>query len=309
MSLYDNILMMEALRRDSHFFWVTLVSILGHLALCTVISLWFQFKGLNFLPSFSSPKKQIEVSQVNREFLQKLKTVGIKNGSKDFQMPVNSPSAIKLPSPATQRVNLSPEALAMNLSKEQLKNIGKSSKRVQESTADGISFKSSEKEREKMHRERELNSMLKREMLKQNIAPSDQGLIRNTDINMHFQPPEGVDESELNSMEKKFYSFRKRSYEAYINSFLSTYHSAVNQRPYLHQVFNSSNEYITGKVTFDLEGNLISIKIIQPAHNDEIQKIFEKTLENIKSLKNPPQEFVERENEFSVYYSLKINNQ
>lgn len=305
---------MEAVRRETTHFWVILLSILGHLAVCTLISLWFQFKDLTFSFMPSLPKKNIEITQVDRDFLQKIRTVGVKNGSKDFQMPVTPPKNIKLPSPAVaappKQIPLS--ALGMNLNSAQLQSIGKQAK-VKESSPEGFLKASSpekqEKERERLHRERELNHMLKREMLKQDISSADQGLVKNTDINMHFSPPEGVEESELNSIEKKFYSFRKRSYEAYINSFLSSYHQAVNQRPYLHQLFNSSNESLTGKVTFDLEGNLLSIKIIKGAQNDEIQKIFEKTLEGIKSLKNPPQEFIEYDKQFSIYYSLKINNQ
>lgn len=302
---------MDSIKYDLHFFWITLISILCHLALCMVATLWFQFKGIHFSLPEDQSDKTIEVSQVDQSFLNKLRTVGIKGGKKEFQAPMNQSPSIALPSPSP-RINLSPSALSMKLNQEELKAIGQRAKQPS-LNAEGFNYKRSpkhlEQAREQQQNERALNTMIKREMLQQSIASHEQNLVRTTDINMHFEPPEGVEETELNSTEKKFYSFRKRSYEAYVNSFLSAYRQAVNQRPYLHHVFNTSTEHLTGKVTFDLEGNLISIKIISSAKNDDIQKVFEKTLEGIKSLKNPPREFIEKENEFSVYYSLRINNQ
>ncbi len=295
------------LKRESHFFWVTLISIIAHLAFAFTASLLLQWRGVNLQLSPKSVEKQIEVTQIDRATLNKYRSVGIKGGSKEFQVPITPPKAIALPSPKPS-IAIDPSALSMSLKPNQIKELGTAAKRTE--AMEGFNYKKNaevEKVRERQQNERTLNNMIKREMLQQSIASHEQGLVRHTDMNMHFEPPEGVEETELNSIEKKFYSFRKRSYEAYVNSFLMTYRQAVNQRPYLHQLFNSSSEHLTGKVTFDLEGNLVSIKILQSASN-EIQKIFEKTLEGIKSLKNPPREFIERENEFSVYYSLKINN-
>ncbi len=290
-----------------YIFWTILLSILGH---------FFVFAAINLIPKGlvhrfeleTHMPKHIEVSQISPEQLKKYRTVGIKDGSKDFSVPIASNRPIALPGkPKTPSIPL--EALNFKMDSSEVEKLGKSVKKKSlRDSKDGIAIGKFKKQREKIKRERSINKMIKREMLGGQIAPYDHALVKNTDINMHFTPPEGVDESELNNTEKKFYGFHRRSYEVYINSFLKTFHKAVRERPYIERLFMTQTDDLTGRITFDSKGDIVSIKMIKWADNDEVQKIFENTLEGIKSLKNPPQEFIQKNGEFTVYYTLKFSN-
>lgn len=288
--------------------WTIILSILGHIFLFSTVSLLPKSITGRFELKAPSSKK-IEVTQISKEQLRKYRTVGIKDGAKDFSAPIASISPIALPGKKSIP-NIPLKALNFNMEQKDLKNLKKrtakdKSKRKNE---DGIAIGKFKKQRDKVKRERSINKMIKREMLKAQIPSYDQALIKNTDINMHFTPPEGVDESELNNTEKKFYSFHRRSYEVYVNSFLKTFHKATRERPYIEKLFMTQNDDLTGRVTFDSKGNLVSIKMIKWADNDEVQKIFEQTLEGIIALKNPPKEFIQKDGEFTIYYTLKFSN-
>ncbi|MCK5883263.1 MAG: hypothetical protein KAG61_06210 [Bacteriovoracaceae bacterium] len=286
---------------------IIILSILGHVFLYSTIIMLPKSFVERFEQTDDSPDR-IEINQISREQLQKYRTVGIKKGSKDFSVPMASNKPIALPG-AKQKPNISLEALSFNMDKNDIKKLGKKIKKSDEKVQkDGIPVGKYKKQKDKIKRERTINKMIKREMLRSQVPSYDHSLIKNTDINMHFTPPEGVDESELNDVEKKHYGFHKRSYQVYVNSFLKTYHKAISQRPYIQKLFFSQSDDLTGRVTFDSKGNLVSIKMMKWADNDEIQKIFEMTLAGIKALRNPPVEFIQKDGEFSIYYTLKFSN-
>jgi len=132
-------------------------------------------------------------------------------------------------------------------------------------------------------------------------------ILKSTGFNLHFEPPEGVPEDELNSVEKIFYSFQKRTFIGYVNSFMSSYQDTLNHYPQIQNALRSERHLLTGKVTFDKEGNIMRIRILRSSQNDEIHRLFETTLRNIRSLPNPPKAIIENRDQFDIYYQLKIN--
>src|SRR5690606_22823904 len=111
-------------------------------------------------------------------------------------------------------------------------------------------------------------------------AESDAKKLSQTDFDVNFVPPEGVSEDELNSAEKMFYSFQKRTFETYVNSFLSTYNDLSRTNPRIRDPLMNERHFLTARVIFDLEGNIMSIRILRSSPNDDIHNLFEKTLRN-----------------------------
>jgi len=145
-------------------------------------------------------------------------------------------------------------------------------------------------------------------MLRDMAPQSSQAeILKNTGFNLHFEPPEGIPEDELNSVEKIFYGFQKRTFIGYVNSFMSSYNEAINSYPQIKNTLRSEHHLLTGRITFDKEGNIVRIKILRSSENDEVHKLFEKTLLNIRSLPNPPKAIIKDKDEFDIYYQLKIN--
>ena len=146
------------------------------------------------------------------------------------------------------------------------------------------------------------------EMLRDMGTQSTQAeVLKSTGFNLHFEPPAGIPEDELNSVEKIFYSFQKRTFIGYVNSFMSSYQDTLTRSPHVRNALRSERHLLTGRITFDKEGNIIRIKILRSSQNDEIHRLFETTLRNIRSLPNPPKAIIEDKDQFNIYYQLKIN--
>ena len=153
-------------------------------------------------------------------------------------------------------------------------------------------------------RQKEIQFGMLRDMGQQSTQAE---ILKTTGFNLHFEPPEGIPEDELNSVEKIFYSFQKRTFIGYVNSFMSSYQDTLNRHPQVKNALRSERHLLTGRVTFDKEGNIVRIKILRSSQNDDVHRLFEDTLRNIRSLPNPPKAIIEDKDQFNIYYQLKIN--
>jgi hypothetical protein len=127
--------------------------------------------------------------------------------------------------------------------------------------------------------------------------------ISNFDI--RIERPEGVSEDQLNADEKAFYSFYKRTYTNYISKLFSTFNKVRIDKPGLDQDFNDQHLLI-GKIDYDENGDIVTIKIIKSSSSDDVHYFFEEVLKNLK-IPNPPKIFVKKQKQFSIYYQIHIN--
>lgn len=267
------------------FLIISAGSILFHLTIFAFFKAFF-FTGID--SQDMQNQKMFEVEKISANQLKKLRTVGVKNGRKQF--------STKMP----QKKNLSMAALkAQSLSRSQLDKITK-----KESSSSSSAFLIKEK-----GFRRSLNSKLISNQVKKDLSSysANKSILQKSDFTMAFEPPEGVSEDELNSTEKIFYSFYKRSYEVYYNSFLAAYNQLITSKPYLKNQIINSSFLLKGKVTFDEKGNILSLKIYKWSDDDTVYNLFESTLKGIKVLKNPPNELLDKKKKFSIYYTLRIN--
>jgi hypothetical protein len=139
-------------------------------------------------------------------------------------------------------------------------------------------------------------------------TPMDEYLLSKSSFNFKMSPPRGVPIDQLNPAEKIFYSFNKRTFESYINAFITTYRKMALVHPQITNLLNNDLYRLVGKMTFDKEGNIISIKMVKWANHDLVQKLFEDTLTNIRALQNPPKALLDDNEEFYIYFQLNIND-
>jgi hypothetical protein len=123
-----------------------------------------------------------------------------------------------------------------------------------------------------------------------------------------FVPPQGIPEDELNSIEKIFYSFQKRTYHSYITSLISTYYKMLTEKPYIEKNLFTKNERLSGRISIDIDGNITRVKFIQTSQSSDIQQLFENTLLGIRNLPNPPKELLQGGDELNIYFQLIIAN-
>ncbi len=220
-----------------------------------------------FNPEHPQVRQPVEVSLINPSELQRLKTVGVANGAKHFSMPTK-PQAPK----PTAKKEISHKKNTEGLSLSSIAQTTRSS-----TLSDGQDPRD------------ELRSRF--ESVNVNA------------FNIHFEPPEGVKESELNHTEQIFYGFYKRVYESYLSSFVKAWQHFQLTSPIRAQWQNSAQTLI-GQVQYDNQGNIDRIKFLKGSDDSHYQELFEETLRGINALPNPPQQLVKKDGRFTVYYQL-----
>jgi hypothetical protein len=257
----------------------------------------------------------MKVETITPVQLRRYRSLGVRNGKKDFSLRLPRGTGkqkvtekdINARKVKDQRMNFGALGLSQKeISKMKLKK-KRNSPQKKVFNADGPISYSLKKSNEKVlniHRQRGI----KKQMLSQ-LAPSstEARVLKSTGFNIQFEPPEGVSEDELNSQEKRYYSFQKRTYVSYVNSFLKTYQSLLLKRPNIRQPLQKERHILTGRIIFDKEGHIVSIKILKSTANDDIHDLFESTLKEIRKLPNPPDDLVRTPGNFTIYYQLNIN--
>ena len=223
---------------------------------------------------FQSPSIPVKIlTESSKRKLEKRRTVGIKDGEKTFQMDLNT---------------LAPQILQKYKARKL---------KVVPLEKGSISTQKTDKE-------------LQKEILK-NLAPQESiiHVLKNSNFDINFDPPEGVKEDELNSAEKIYYSFQKRAFINFVTSFLNSYNTLATEKPTIRQSLRRNKHLLSGRIIFDAKGNKVSIKIFRSSSDDTVHLLFERTLIGIKKLPNPPQDLITDDNQFSIYYQIKIENQ
>lgn len=131
--------------------------------------------------------------------------------------------------------------------------------------------------------------------------------LKNSQVAVLLDVPEGVELDELNELEEKFYSFQKRMALTYVNSFFDKLSDFEFKNPQLQFPMTKAPTTLTARVTFDHNGNIQQIKMVKWTQIDKLQDFFVNVLDGIESLPNPPSELVKNKKSFNVYYTLNLN--
>jgi hypothetical protein len=127
------------------------------------------------------------------------------------------------------------------------------------------------------------------------------------DAIVSIEVPDGIEPDELNEYELMFYGFQKRTAINYINSILKNLDKFQKKYPN-YRLPSTGRMTMTARVTYDSQGNVMQIKMIRWTHVNEMQNLFEDIVKGIDQLHNPPKSFWEKNNEFSMFYTLEILN-
>lgn len=285
-----------------------LASMILHLGLGLV---WGHISSIEELkPTSDKPSSQrIELENLSDAQIQKIRQVGVRGGSKDgfnAPLPQKAPKATENHDAQKQRPDISLEDLAATQRGNQ-EGEKTNSKRPKQEAQDASALRISRQQQaaKKIARQQRViqNDVLK-ELSASNRARE---VIQTTGFNLQFEPPEGIPEDELNSVEKIFYSFQRRTFTSYVTTFISNYHQLSLQSSKLRQALETQSHDLLGRVEFNSEGKTASIRIMQGSPIKEVQDLFEKTLKDLQ-LPNPPKDLLRKDGRFVIYYRLKIND-
>jgi hypothetical protein len=141
-----------------------------------------------------------------------------------------------------------------------------------------------------------------RYMRSQNITPT----LKNSQVAIMLDVPEGIEFDELNELEEMFYSFQKRLALTYVNSFYDNLSDFQMKNPHKHFPMTNEKLTLTARVTFDHYGNIQQIKAVKWSEQKDLQDFFIKVIDKIESVPNPPKDLV-KTGTFNVYYTLNLN--
>jgi hypothetical protein len=280
-----------------YYIVILVTSLVAH---CLTFITLRQIFDLNLLYLLQTQKKTeispIEWETISPEKLKKYKTLGVKNGNKDFSVPTNSEKAVK---------DMKNSDLSKQIVKRKKKNKpSKNKKEEQDFVSDIKKFENSPNSFVSIRSGK--STGLHKEAIKKFASQRDDAYaLKVTEFNLQYEPPEGVSMDELNSVEKMFYSFNKRAYESLISSFVRSFNRMKLRRPSIRQELLNENHNLTGRITFDREGNILAIKIIRVSSNDIVQTLFQNILEGVGKIHNPPKDLLKQSGQFNMYFSLK----
>lgn len=291
---------MVKLKNTSSSFLFSFIAVL----IVHLIILFFFKKDTHHQFSFATPPPSRRINKIDfitKEDLERIKRVGIQRGKKDLEQPDFKREAkpiLSLPTPGGMPAPgiVGQKSTAQNSDK----NLTSAPPQMYERTRD-----------QTLNEEKVISLSNSHEVLKQDALKSlslnRQGIAAQkiSNFEIRYERPEGVSEDELNSDEKAFYSFYKRSYSSYVSKLYSTYEQIAISRPRINKDFENKH-LLVARVDYDENGNIVTVKILKSSESDDIHYFFEETLKKL-TLPNPPKIFLKMKKEFSIYYQVQIN--
>jgi hypothetical protein len=310
----------------SKYYYSLLVALVLHAAILAFLR--YDESDFAFLNQLSQDTKNLKqplqlnnIEIMKPEDVEKFRKVGIKGGKKNLQRPDlafkpptppprKATPEVKAKGPPGQPGQLSLDKLAPELPKlapvkktvtsnQMAKNFMKASP-----GDTGGHFYFNYKDQKVIPRSQDQEN-LKSEAVRSGSPPINKATEKMSNFEIRYERPEGVSEDELNSDEKAYYSFYVRSYQNYYSKIYATYEKMVIQKPALSKVFDKKHLLI-GKIDYDENGNIVTVKILKSSEDDDLHSFFEETLKQLNQ-PNPPRVFVKNRKQFSIYYQLQIN--
>lgn len=129
----------------------------------------------------------------------------------------------------------------------------------------------------------------------------------NSDVTVNIDLPKGVKLNELNPEELKFFSFQKRTLLQYVGTFNQEVRNFEVSNPHLRLPLTNKKQILRGRISFDEQGNIKRIKVLEWSEKPKLQSFFLDVLKKIEKVPNPPRLILQDNDEFSIIYSLIIN--
>lgn len=268
---------------------------------------------------FNRPLKIDHIELMKREEVEKIKRVGIKDGIKKDYL---QPDMLKIPKAAPPAPTLSLGNLAPRLPVPQMPPLTNNqqqqphAKNIRRDQSDSLPVPSlsqegtgniyyNPKKDKSIRRDREQDNLKQEAFNTITTSSSNPVAQKISNFEIRYERPEGVSEDELNSDEKAYYSFFKRSYASYLSKLYATYDRIAVERPGIEKDF-ANKHVLLGRIDYDEKGNIVLVKILKSSESDNIHYFFEETLKQL-NLPNPPKSFIKSKKQFSTYYQIQIN--
>ncbi len=127
--------------------------------------------------------------------------------------------------------------------------------------------------------------------------------VLNTASQIEFKKGSSVDE--LNTHELVYHAFRMRTAKQYKNAVIKNINKLKKNNPTLFSRLKNSIHKMRGRISYDINGNVVSIKTLKWSDSQEIQDFFVNALKDIRAIPNPPKGIL-TEDGFRAIYDLQL---
>jgi hypothetical protein len=252
---------------------------------------------------------RFQIQALSQDELRQLRTVGVRGGQSDgFSTPVPQGNDLSLPIDHQDMTPVPPagsehfapqtrvgmEALAPELDRPTPAEVRIRSLQNQQAPDQAARI---------ARQQEQIQGNILREL---GASPQAAEAIRRAGFNVQFDAPEGIEEDELNTVEKIFYSFQRRTFYSYVTNFIMSYQRLIFSKPHMRQVLERETFHLIGRVEFDQAGHVISLRLLRTSQHPDVNLMFEETLKNL-NLPNPPEDLLNTENRLVIHFQLRMN--
>lgn len=134
-----------------------------------------------------------------------------------------------------------------------------------------------------------------------------QGFLDGTDFNIGVELPKGVEENQLNRVEEVLYSFRKRTFEQFINRLFYVINTQRNIYPPQYFPWTNKRQVVRTRLIFNNDGYVEKIIPLQKSDSVKLQNFFESIVAGMTTIPNPPQIALDENGKLSLIISIIID--
>ncbi len=132
-------------------------------------------------------------------------------------------------------------------------------------------------------------------------------ILSNSTVNLNLDVPKGVNFEQLNEFEKQLYSFNLRVQKTFQTALFRQFAKFIDQNPHFPQILLNRSERLTGKLTYDKNGNLLRIKTIKGSYYEKLQEAFLNSLQDVSILPNIPEIVLNDKDQMNLNVTININ--
>jgi len=126
-------------------------------------------------------------------------------------------------------------------------------------------------------------------------------------LDMDIELPENIPEELKTKLKDNLGAFYRRISRRFYNSVFDTYLEHERFYPSRPIPVNTSTDSVALRVTYDKFGNVVRVQTLLAGKYKIHNTFWDKAITSISSIPNPPKILLDSKKEFSVIYSLSIN--
>ncbi len=132
-------------------------------------------------------------------------------------------------------------------------------------------------------------------------------ILSNSQVNFNLEVPKGVALEKLNQFEKIVYGFNSRLQRTFSSSLFRQFAMFIQTNPHFPQLLMNRKEILSGRLTYDKNGNLVRVRTLKGSYYDKLQEAFLNSLNDVSIIPNIPEIVLNENEQMNISITLEVN--